>query len=148
MLLFFLMIRRPPRPTRTDPLFPYTTLFRSLRIELAQVGEVVDPALLGARADVEVDALDRLVEAVRILAALEDVVHGFLRDALAPALAVAAGLAPACGVGFARIAGRDLAPLVHHLVGEGRALAEIDDGVHRAGKEGVRTGKFRWWPSH
>src|SRR3546814_19202942 len=23
------MIRRPPRPTRTDPLFPYTTLFRS-----------------------------------------------------------------------------------------------------------------------
>src|SRR3546814_3027759 len=23
------MLRRPPRPTRTDPLFPYTTLFRS-----------------------------------------------------------------------------------------------------------------------
>src|SRR3546814_9710755 len=28
-LFFFLMIRRPPRSTRTDPLFPYTTLFRS-----------------------------------------------------------------------------------------------------------------------
>src|SRR3546814_18610124 len=28
---FFLMIRRPPRSTRTDPLFPYTTLFRSPR---------------------------------------------------------------------------------------------------------------------
>src|SRR3546814_2085461 len=27
--MFFLMIRRPPRSTRTDPLFPYTTLFRS-----------------------------------------------------------------------------------------------------------------------
>src|SRR3546814_15933983 len=26
---FFLMIRRPPRSTRTDTLFPYTTLFRS-----------------------------------------------------------------------------------------------------------------------
>src|SRR3546814_6292364 len=26
--LFFLMIRRPPRSTRTDTLFPYTTLFR------------------------------------------------------------------------------------------------------------------------
>src|SRR3546814_4845445 len=25
------MIRRPPRSTRTDTLFPYTTLFRSLR---------------------------------------------------------------------------------------------------------------------
>src|SRR3546814_16524058 len=28
--VFFLMIRRPPRSTRTDPLFPYTTLFRSV----------------------------------------------------------------------------------------------------------------------
>src|SRR3546814_16373835 len=28
---FFLMIRRPPRSTRTDTLFPYTTLFRSNR---------------------------------------------------------------------------------------------------------------------
>src|SRR3546814_16315123 len=30
--VFFLMIRRPPRSTRTDTLFPYTTLFRSLLI--------------------------------------------------------------------------------------------------------------------
>src|SRR3546814_14036895 len=29
-LLFVVMIRRPPRSTRTDTLFPYTTLFRSL----------------------------------------------------------------------------------------------------------------------
>src|SRR3546814_9397519 len=29
-LFFFLMIQRPPRSTRTDTLFPYTTLFRSL----------------------------------------------------------------------------------------------------------------------
>src|SRR3546814_15291496 len=29
-LFFFLMIRRPPRSTRTDTLFPYTTLFRSV----------------------------------------------------------------------------------------------------------------------
>src|SRR3546814_5329001 len=29
MFVFFLMIRRPPRSTRTDTLFPYTTLFRS-----------------------------------------------------------------------------------------------------------------------
>src|SRR3546814_19340559 len=28
--VFFLMIRRPPRSTRTDTLFPYTTLFRSI----------------------------------------------------------------------------------------------------------------------
>src|SRR3546814_17522963 len=31
VLFLFLLIRRPPRSTRTDTLFPYTTLFRSLR---------------------------------------------------------------------------------------------------------------------
>src|SRR3546814_1075380 len=31
LFLFFLMMRRPPRSTRTDTLFPYTTLFRSRR---------------------------------------------------------------------------------------------------------------------
>src|SRR3546814_7543452 len=30
VFVVFLMIRRPPRSTRTDTLFPYTTLFRSL----------------------------------------------------------------------------------------------------------------------
>src|SRR3546814_8682354 len=29
------MIRRPPRPTRTDTLFPYTTLFRSAAARIA-----------------------------------------------------------------------------------------------------------------
>src|SRR3546814_1229062 len=32
LVFFFLMIRRPPRSTRTDTLFPYTTLFRSLHL--------------------------------------------------------------------------------------------------------------------
>src|SRR3546814_16245671 len=32
VFIFFLMIRRPPRSTRTDTLFPYTTLFRSRRL--------------------------------------------------------------------------------------------------------------------
>src|SRR3546814_14047283 len=31
-MVFFLMIRRPPRSTRTDTLFPYTTLFRSFEV--------------------------------------------------------------------------------------------------------------------
>src|SRR3546814_6847985 len=38
-ILFFLMIRRPPRSTRTDTLFPYTTLFRSLVAVGAQAAE-------------------------------------------------------------------------------------------------------------
>src|SRR3546814_5513896 len=40
-LFFFLMIRRPPRSTRTDTLFPYTTLFRS-KHHMAGVGHTAD----------------------------------------------------------------------------------------------------------
>src|SRR3546814_11232980 len=34
--VIFLMIRRPPRSTRTDTLFPYTTLFRSAALRSAR----------------------------------------------------------------------------------------------------------------
>src|SRR3546814_13445767 len=48
---FFLMIRRPPRSTRTDTLFPYTTLFRSISRHIAAPPSAVwdawsDPAKL------------------------------------------------------------------------------------------------------
>src|SRR3546814_13932558 len=48
MFFFFLMTRRPPRSTRTDTLFPYTTLFRSVgdRVQvdlgLAAAGDAVE----------------------------------------------------------------------------------------------------------
>src|SRR3546814_16747733 len=35
------MIRRPPRSTRTDTLFPYTTLFRSVGLRLSCGGQCV-----------------------------------------------------------------------------------------------------------
>src|SRR3546814_16528930 len=35
--LFLLMLRRPPRSTRTDTLFPYTTLFRSINTKAVAV---------------------------------------------------------------------------------------------------------------
>src|SRR3546814_18862648 len=38
LFVFFLMIRRPPRSTRTDTLFPYTTLFRSGQRILKKLG--------------------------------------------------------------------------------------------------------------
>src|SRR3546814_21152798 len=41
--VFFLMIRRPPRSTRTDTLFPYTTLFRSL------VGDITNDSVSSQR---------------------------------------------------------------------------------------------------
>src|SRR3546814_456251 len=40
MFFFFLMIRRPPRSTRTDTLFPYTTLFRSVNYASPSSGKV------------------------------------------------------------------------------------------------------------
>src|SRR3546814_7921285 len=43
------MIRRPPRSTRTDTLFPYTTLFRSVAEYLHLVGDIMF-ALLEPRA--------------------------------------------------------------------------------------------------
>src|SRR3546814_3548380 len=45
------MIRRPPRSTRTDTLFPYTTLFRSgepVGTDAGLVQALVDAALVGA----------------------------------------------------------------------------------------------------
>src|SRR3546814_12844279 len=36
------MIRRPPRSTRTDTLFPYTTLFRSRTIDIP-TGQLLNP---------------------------------------------------------------------------------------------------------
>src|SRR3546814_14724157 len=49
-LFFFLMIRRPPRSTRTDTLFPYTTLFRSADADI--VADTVESRLLQLRPDV------------------------------------------------------------------------------------------------
>src|SRR3546814_10690393 len=42
------MIRRPPRSTRTDTLFPYTTLFRSLANMLGHVRGGLSYVLVGA----------------------------------------------------------------------------------------------------
>src|SRR3546814_7387037 len=86
-MIFFLMIRRPPRSTRTDTLFPYTTLFRSLvedefaravryrpgdRTHFLPDRQLDLAALVDLRLDIELDAdilaLDRaegIVEIVR-----------------------------------------------------------------------------------
>src|SRR3546814_191492 len=43
------MIRRPPRSTRTDTLFPYTTLFRSVQVTALEAGRGVAGELVGER---------------------------------------------------------------------------------------------------
>src|SRR6056297_2570805 len=69
---FFLMIRRPPRSTRTDTLFPYTTLFRSCgggpaRVPSDRVGQGARRLLFAARSEEhtsEVQSLRRISYAV------------------------------------------------------------------------------------
>src|SRR3546814_10695423 len=59
-LFCFLMIRRPPRSTRTDTLFPYTTLFRSRGLERARhLDRLLDKAIFPAGAAFLCDARRR-----------------------------------------------------------------------------------------
>src|SRR3546814_17427770 len=62
---FFLMIRRPPRSTRTDTLFPYTTLFRSVVRDAPRV-MVVDGSRLVRK--LISDVLQKEVPGARIVA--------------------------------------------------------------------------------
>src|SRR3546814_19896288 len=68
LFFFFLMIRRPPRSTRTDTLFPYTTLFRSVdayRDEMGMLPEAVLNYLLRlgwGHGDEEIISRERAVE--------------------------------------------------------------------------------------
>src|SRR3546814_6583662 len=81
------MIRRPPRSTRTDTLFPYTTLFRSLLAASDRVpgdelpGDDDALQLVGAFADrqqrrVAVEALDRELLGIAVAAMHPHGFHG------------------------------------------------------------------------
>src|SRR3546814_16222970 len=75
---FFLILRRPPRSTRTDTRFPYTTLFRSYK----KIKSIQAPTLVanGDR-DPTFPAIDSVVLAHAIpkcrLALYPDAGHGF-----------------------------------------------------------------------
>src|SRR3546814_17281546 len=77
------MVRRPPRSTRTDTLFPYTTLFRSLplRALLQRVDHSGDMAIAGVDiriAGVHVEIALRLVEGNRRQRARLDIGEEFV----------------------------------------------------------------------
>src|SRR3546814_3302707 len=71
------MIRRPPRSTRTDTRFPYTTLFRSqlaqAQKQWAALPEATRPRVLFVSVDPERDSPDRIGEYA----------HAFHKDTLA-----------------------------------------------------------------
>src|SRR3546814_1927419 len=64
LYIFFFMIRRPPRSTRTDTLFPYTTLFRSHRAQ--DVARTVERADAGAAGGIEEAAVKAHAKLVRV----------------------------------------------------------------------------------
>src|SRR3546814_4057552 len=57
------MIRRPPRTTRTATLFPYTTLFRSLRRAIAHAPNLGGIPLVEARGDADIALVGRMAVA-------------------------------------------------------------------------------------
>src|SRR3546814_7583986 len=162
------MIRRPPRSTRTDTLFPYTTLFRSIvdppivsvnvsrrrahaedaarredRLDLETLDSGVAGVLEGgtdAALDLDLDALVVRVECRSI-----DLQHSIEK------LRIEADLER---VGFLRIAARRL--LVRRLgrirrarSGDaGRPAARPRSEERSVGKEGVSTCRSRWSADH
>src|SRR3546814_3376287 len=67
------MIRRPPRSTRTDTLFPYTTLFRSTTILRMMLARMIPGVIAGrgslvslASAPIDFAKLDRAGSPLRI----------------------------------------------------------------------------------
>src|SRR3546814_637056 len=55
------MIRRPPRSTRTDTLFPYTTLFRSCGLEIERVLHLLERGRNARFSKAIVDEADEFV---------------------------------------------------------------------------------------
>src|SRR3546814_13267696 len=148
---FFLMIRRPPRPNRTDTLFPYPTLFRSVaradpRTE-AQVGEgrgrtAIDLARIDEADDAEIaEAIARLDRRLVDAAPADRVEIGILGPKLL--IAEAAHRTAAAGIDSPRrrqpLARRAEdrpdadAPRTHAAVGDGRIAAHREPSARIRG---------------
>src|SRR3546814_2904066 len=134
------MIRRPPRSTRTDTLFPYTTLFRSAEqravdfsIVLAKGrAEPFDPTRCGAELRYDVGDGDRAgatildvddVMAGRVVRVLEDLV-----DAVNRATGYLSRLALCQGL----VTGQAAGPLGDHAIDLDPALVAFRAGAEPA----------------
>src|SRR3546814_4346571 len=69
MFFFCLMIRRPPRSTRTDTLFPYTTLFRSPKLIK------LDEVLFGCKFTIRRQPCNNSITAINIKVILQCLIN-------------------------------------------------------------------------
>src|SRR3546814_10969343 len=127
------MIRRPPRSTRTDTRFPYTTLFRSIGIGRAARGSVAGELGLVAL-DQVLGLTTRAVERVVDVPGRSCCQRG---DDIADVHAQRAGLDP-CNEATLALPG--LCPIAGLGIDERSA-------ERREGEKWVRTCRSRWWPA-
>src|SRR3546814_20604357 len=127
-IIFFLMIRRPPRSTRTDTLLPYTTLFRSARTDPRGVRFP-----LGFTRSSRIAAMNSGAEAYGPVTTRDRIIDG------ASTLTTAYGRARFTMSTVAAHAGVRWQP-VNNKVGHNSALARPRTEERRLGEEGGR-----WW---
>src|SRR3546814_13164401 len=137
------MRRRPPGSTRTDTLFPYTTLFRSRGLEKQVLADGVEARLVGEIGQLELADAHRRHLAVEVDVDLAALVHrdgdGIVRhrdaglhDVAVAGHDVAVGAElQAAGAGVGGLAGR-----------------QLRSEERRVGKGCVSTCRSRWSPYH
>src|SRR3546814_11552639 len=112
------MGRRPPRSTRTDPLFPYTTLFRSL------------PKVQNPPSGLIVNANNRLVDTTYPYAIAHDWEDPYRAARILDV-----------------IDERDELTMADNLALQNDIVSQARSEERRVGKECVRTCRSRWSPS-
>src|SRR3546814_13145071 len=121
------MIRRPPRSTRTDTLFPYTTLFRSIGGKVEQTDEVWEDFFPG------------------FIATASGIGHNYSRHELPkPPMAELKRALDLRGRNWERF--RRLLKSFDLLLSPTMQFTRSEE--RRVGKECVRTCRSRWSPYH
>src|SRR3546814_15404279 len=126
------MIRRPPRSTRTDTLFPYTTLFRSAFDDRLHGTPPTQLFFPGYRPKVA-------VETRTIVPLVQGIAPRRERVSLSSLVALA---------GFRRLAPFIYSPIKKVLEGSAGAMMLPRSEERRVGKECVSTCRSRWSPYH
>src|SRR3546814_2837970 len=89
IVIFVLMLRRPPRSTRTDTLFPYTTLFRSgprrtsTRLASRNAIDVAPPRPIPTRSEEHTSELQSLMRiSYAVFCLIQQLIHAYPHEVL------------------------------------------------------------------